>query len=94
MGCAGVRWEVKDKVQSDHGHLISNIMASELDQKCEDKPLKGFWYQNHMTGCVCIAGKDEIEVTTLILVRDNSRLIRIATGINIQKVNSWDLLSL
>ena len=70
-------------------------MASELYQKCEDEPLKSVLYQNHMTGCVCIAGKDEIvRVIALILVRDNSRLMRIAIETNIQKVNSWDFSSL
>ena len=41
-------------------HFVSNIKDSELYPKCEDKPLKGFQYQNVVTGCVCIAGKTDV----------------------------------
>lgn len=57
VGCAGVRWEVKDK--SNHGNLISNIMASNFIRSVKINHWRVFGIRT-MTGCVCIVGKDEI----------------------------------
>lgn len=48
------RRQVRDKRRSrvTMTRLISNIKASALYQKREDKLLKGFQYQNDTTGCV------------------------------------------